>query len=436
MPLDPSLSLQVKTPEFVRPEQLLSLQNLARQGQMQQMQMAEQQRAQQERNALLGILRDPSAFDPVTNTPNEEAIRKVFAIKPEVGQKFSADRMIALSKLGEQGAKQLEAVRKADEAAAAAYLQSRANMPEGDALRLATEARMGVLDEYDRAGLRKLWGIDDQKWQTIRGMPFSPATAARFQKAPEAFTLAPGATRYGPDAKPIVSAPATDKGVWSEPFNMNGAMVQQNSVTKEIRTAVGRPQVTQNIITPPSKVFENENKLRDDYTTASRSFSGIRDAYNTVSAALSGPITAVSTLAGATKFMKMIDPESVVRESELQMALRASGMLDRFMNLHNTVLKGQVLTPTQAVEIKNIAKTLYDAAEKQQARTDKHFKDLATEYGLSPNRVVRDQSSVARDEQRGDLRGAVEGAGWKYEPDKYDYRIGPDGTPQRKAKNG
>lgn len=200
---------------------------------------------------------------------------------------------------------------------------------------------------------------------------------------------------------PVYTAPEKpdrDAGAWGEPYSMNGAMVQKNSRTGEIRTAVSRPPVTNvtTSITQPGKIFENENKLRDDYTTASKPFVGIRDAYNTIKASLDGPITAVSTLAGATKFMKMIDPESVVRESELNMALRASGMLDRFMNLHNTVLKGQVLTPTQTQEIKNIAEALYKAAQKQQKRTDDYFGRLATEYGLKPDRVIRDQSAAMR----------------------------------------
>lgn len=34
----------------------------------------------------------------------------------------------------------------------------------------------------------------------------------------------------------------------------------------------------------------------------------------------------------------------------------------------------------------------------------------------------------------GDVQKAVTGSGWAWEPDKYDYRIGPDGKPQRKPK--
>jgi hypothetical protein len=172
----------------------------------------------------------------------------------------------------------------------------------------------------------------------------------------------------------------------------------QDAITKLTTHAPAARQVTN--VLPPQKTFENENKLRDDYTAASKPFVGIRDAYNTIQAALGGPITAVSTLAGATKFMKMIDPESVVRESELNMALKATGMLDRFMNLHNTVMKGQVLTPNQAAEIKTIAETLYQASAKQQAKTDQYFGGLADSYGLNRQRVIRNQASAMKDPGR------------------------------------
>jgi hypothetical protein len=33
-----------------------------------------------------------------------------------------------------------------------------------------------------------------------------------------------------------------------------------------------------------------------------------------------------------------------------------------------------------------------------------------------------------------DIRKAIAGAGWTYEPDKYDYRIAPDGVAERKLK--
>ena len=46
-----------------------------------------------------------------------------------------------------------------------------------------------------------------------------------------------------PDGRivPPAARPNADKGVWSEPYNLNGVTVQKNSVTNEIRTAASRP---------------------------------------------------------------------------------------------------------------------------------------------------------------------------------------------------
>jgi hypothetical protein len=215
-------------------------------------------------------------------------------------------------------------------------------------------------------------GVEPVKREFVAGQPVNPYTQTTPVADPNQLMS------LGADGKPVVNQPLVD-------------------VKKGI-AAAGKANVTTNVL-PPQKTFENENKLRDDYTTATKPFVGIRDAYNTVQAALSGPITATSTLAGATKFMKMIDPESVVRESELNMALKATGMLDRFMNLHNTVLKGQVLTPKQAEEIKAIAETLYTTAAAQQAKTDEYYSGLATSYGLKPERVIRKQDAVMKGEK-------------------------------------
>lgn len=45
----------------------------------------------------------------------------------------------------------------------------------------------------------------------------------------------------GVDVGTAYKTPRADKGEWSDPYNLGGAMVQKNSVTGEIRTAVSRP---------------------------------------------------------------------------------------------------------------------------------------------------------------------------------------------------
>ena len=78
---------------------------------------------------------------------------------------------------------------------------------------------------------------------------------------------------------------------------------------------------------------ETERKMADDYRAQSKGFGEASSAYKQINATLdSATKSPAATLAAATKFMKILDPGSVVRESELGMALQASGVLDRAAN--------------------------------------------------------------------------------------------------------
>jgi hypothetical protein len=136
---------------------------------------------------------------------------------------------------------------------------------------------------------------------------------------------------------------------------------------------------------------DTEMKLADDYRNQGKSFKEVSDAYKQISATLDKATTSpAATLAAATKFMKLLDPGSVVRESELGMALAASGVIDRAMNYHNVLLRGKVLTEQQAKDFKNITGQIYKAAQGQQQSIDANYKRQAQQYGLRPEMIVQD----------------------------------------------
>lgn len=136
---------------------------------------------------------------------------------------------------------------------------------------------------------------------------------------------------------------------------------------------------------------QTEMKMGDDYRTQSKGFKEVSDAYRTINATLDKATRSpAATLAGATKFMKLLDPGSVVRESELGMALAASGVFDRAMNYHQTLLNGRVLTPTQVKDFKSITGQIYQAAQQSQQAIDQNYKRQAEAYGLRPEMVVQD----------------------------------------------
>lgn len=136
---------------------------------------------------------------------------------------------------------------------------------------------------------------------------------------------------------------------------------------------------------------DTEMKIADDYRAQSKTFKEVSDAYKTINATLDKATTsAAATLAGATKFMKLLDPGSVVRESELGMALAATGALDRATNYFNTLKFGKVLTKAQAEDFKNITAQIYAAAQSQQKAIDQNYTQQAKTYGLRPEMIVQD----------------------------------------------
>jgi hypothetical protein len=137
---------------------------------------------------------------------------------------------------------------------------------------------------------------------------------------------------------------------------------------------------------PPDRKFEWEDKLRGDYKSDVKAFREVEDAHRIIKGALANPSPA-NDMAAATKFMKLLDPGSVVRESELGMAMQATGMLDRMANYHNMLLKGQKLTPQQREDFAKAADIIYGNVQTKWGEMDKIYDETATSYGLDPKRV-------------------------------------------------
>jgi hypothetical protein len=136
---------------------------------------------------------------------------------------------------------------------------------------------------------------------------------------------------------------------------------------------------------------DTEMKLGDDYRKQSKNFQDVGEAYRLINSTLDKASTSpAATLASATKFMKLLDPGSVVRESELGMALAATGVFDRATNYYQTLLRGKVLTPQQVADFKNITKQIYGAAQAGQKQIDASYTKQAQTYGLRPEMVVQD----------------------------------------------
>jgi hypothetical protein len=112
--------------------------------------------------------------------------------------------------------------------------------------------------------------------------------------------------------------------------------------------------------------FDNALKLRSDFRAEPiyKGFEETKAAKLQIDQAAK-MATPAGDLAAATKIMKILDPGSVVRESELGMAMAATGVEDKVKNYANMVITGQKLTPAQRKDFVDLSDKLYNAAAGQ-----------------------------------------------------------------------
>jgi len=210
------------------------------------------------------------------------------------------------------------------------------------------------------------------------------------------------------------------KAAREEADNLRGLIRQEelaNSVTQsltKIHPMLQGVVDTLNINAPSmsaSEIQSNINKIREkdsDFRLSAetdlrkefsqqpivKEYSTVETAYKTISNALSNP-SAANDLAAATKFMKLLDPGSVVRESEFAMAAGATGVFDRVGNYFQRLQNGQVLNPSQRADFKKSADLIYQAAQQNYNQTANQFKLLAENYNLNPDNVVLTKNKLS-----------------------------------------
>lgn len=142
-------------------------------------------------------------------------------------------------------------------------------------------------------------------------------------------------------------------------------------------------------MTGGQKGFDNELTLKKTFAAEPvyKAFGEMQSAYGQITDSLKANSPA-GDLAAATKFMKLLDPGSVVRESELGMAMAASGALDRAKNYAELRISGKKLTPDQRKDFQDLSNQLFSTATTAYNTKRGEFEQMGTAYGLDANRAL------------------------------------------------
>jgi hypothetical protein len=135
--------------------------------------------------------------------------------------------------------------------------------------------------------------------------------------------------------------------------------------------------------------FDNALKLRSDFRAEPiyKGFEETKAAKLQIDQAAK-MATPAGDLAAATKIMKILDPGSVVRESELGMAMAATGVQDRVRNYAQMVLDGTKLTPSQRKDFTELSNKLYNASAEQFNQKRDEYAGIAQRNNLDVDAAV------------------------------------------------
>jgi hypothetical protein len=136
----------------------------------------------------------------------------------------------------------------------------------------------------------------------------------------------------------------------------------------------------------PTKTFEQEEKLRKEYQGRTKVYGELGTTFNNIQSS-AGAKTGPGDIALITGFMKMLDPGSVVRETEFATARDTAGLYTRLENSLKKAESGQFLQPNQRQEFVNLAKQYYESAQKKAEEDKKALGVVVKNYRLNAENV-------------------------------------------------
>jgi len=157
-----------------------------------------------------------------------------------------------------------------------------------------------------------------------------------------------------------------------------------------------------------------EEGLRKEVTQHAKEFNTVNDAAQQLDAISRTP-SAAKDMAMVFAFMKILDPNSVVRETEYASAARAAGLGDRIEGYITKIQSGQFLTPEQRLDFLNTAKSLASSKQQGYQQTLDRYRDIAGRVKVDPRNVVPDGPGPTKPPPVPNARQASDG-NW-YVPD-------------------
>lgn len=141
----------------------------------------------------------------------------------------------------------------------------------------------------------------------------------------------------------------------------------------------------------PDKVFQQEEKLRKEYLNRTQKYTELGGTFNNIktsAASANGP----GDIALITSFMKMLDPGSVVRETEFATGRDTAGLYANLQNQLQKAQNGQFLNATQRQQYVNLSQKYLDSAQKDANKVKEGYGNVIKDYNLNPQNIFGNEA--------------------------------------------
>jgi len=138
------------------------------------------------------------------------------------------------------------------------------------------------------------------------------------------------------------------------------------------------------------KEFERANTLRDEFNSLTKDFRTVQDAYSKIKKAAP---TGAGDMSLLYSYVKLLDPGSVVRESEFATAAASGSYGERIQGLVQRALTGQRLPDTLRADFMREADSIYQGQKRGYDTAKSTYTDISGKYGIPADRVIVDYAT-------------------------------------------
>jgi hypothetical protein len=135
--------------------------------------------------------------------------------------------------------------------------------------------------------------------------------------------------------------------------------------------------------TTAENAYQREKDLRTEFTAASKGYETLLTANTIIEKADKNP-TAASDMALIFSYMKLLDPNSAVKEGEYATAQNAASIPQKIIAQYNKAISGPFLDVDQRKAFIDTAKSIYGDSEKKQRGLIDRIKSYAIRHNIDP----------------------------------------------------